>query len=176
MQWKKISEVEIQTALKSSNFWLKKIQSIHKTLAKSYTMIQSKTEISGWFVREETYPPWEIDLNLTTASTSMKLKDIEIKNEIYQRNSLSPLLFCLSLFPLSFLLNNSKSDYRVKKEIEKIPLTYINDLKIIAKNDEELSHQLEMVKKIRDDIQVDVGVGKCAKNSLSYENCTEVKI
>lgn len=68
MEWKEISEVEVQMVLKSSanwrasglegtrNFWMKKLQSIHKTLAKSYnTMMQRETEIPGWFVKGKTH-------------------------------------------------------------------------------------------------------------------------
>lgn len=69
------------------------------------------------------------------------------------------------------MLNSSKTGYRMKKEIEKIiSLLYIDDLKIIAKNNEELAHELEVVKAFSGDIQVEFGIEKCA-----IASCTEVK-
>ena len=58
-----------------------------------------------------------------------------IKNGIFQGDSLSPLIFCLALAPLSNLLNNTGMGYSVYNERVN-HLFYMDDLKLYAKNDE----------------------------------------
>jgi hypothetical protein len=48
---------------------------------------------------------WRTTLNLSINNTRLKSWPIQIKRVIYQGDSLSPLLFCLSINPLTNLLN-----------------------------------------------------------------------
>lgn len=110
---------------------------------------------------------WNVDLNLQTPNGLLVIPDISIKTGIYQGDSLSPLLFCLALFPLSSLLNQSNTGYQCKKEDLKVNhLLYVDDLKLLAKNDKELEKQLEIVKSFSDDIKMEFGLEKCAKTTF----------
>lgn len=40
------------------------------------------------------------DLNLTTETPALKIENIHIKNEIYQEDAFSSLMFCMTLFPI----------------------------------------------------------------------------
>ena len=54
---------------------------------------------------------WKTNLNLHHANGSVTSRPVNIKSGIFQGDSLSPLLFCLALAPLSTLLNRSNYGY-----------------------------------------------------------------
>ena len=88
--------------------------------------------------------------------------NINIKRGIFQGESLSPLLFCISLVPLSLELNSSGYGYKIRAE-RITHLFYMDDLKLHAKDDSELEELLRIVKGFNDDIGMEFGLSKCAK-------------
>jgi len=65
--------------------------------------------------------------------------DLEIQHGIFQGNSLSPLLFCISLIPFTGQLNKMNTGYEehtTKTEVSH--LLYMDDLKLIGNTEEEL--------------------------------------
>ena len=85
---------------------------------------------------------------------------------MFQGNSLSLLLFCLALTILSYELNDK--GYGYKNGGEKISnLFYMDDLKLCGKNDKELDGLLCTVKKFSDDIDMELGLDKCAKATFT---------
>ena len=119
----------------------------------------------------KTMQTWNTDLylppehkNNTRDNKDNIIENIKIKSGIYQGDSLSPLLFCVTLFPLSSILNNTNKGYQCKYEREKVNhLLYVDDLKLIAQSDEELAEQLVVVKGFSDDVRMEFGLDKCAK-------------
>ena len=80
----------------------------------------------------------------------IETEDIEIQCGIFQGDSLSPLLFCNCLIPLTELLNRLNTEYEEHKTKTKIShLLYMDDLKLIAKSEEELQKQIQTVKTFR---------------------------
>ena len=75
----------------------------------------------------------------------MKFYKINTNCGILQRDSLSPLLFRLSLIPLTNELNNTKYGYKFYEKAMNY-LFYMDDLKLYAKNDKELEGLLSTVK------------------------------
>jgi hypothetical protein len=68
------------------------------------------------------------------------------------------------LIPLTELLNRLNTGYEehiTKTEISQ--LLYMDDLKLIAKSEEELRKRVYTVKTFSDDIHMDFGLEKCAK-------------
>ena len=63
-----------------------------------------------------------------------KLSDVSIKCGIFQRDTLSPLLFCLALNPLSYLLDNLKG-YKISLTMNLTHSLYMDDIKLSAQND-----------------------------------------
>lgn len=107
---------------------------------------------------------WNIDLNLTSEQSTITIKNISITNGIFQGDSIIPLLFCMALFPLSSIMKDSNTGYTCENEKDKINyLLYVDDLKLIAKDDTELEEQLTAVKEFSDDIHMEFGLEKCAK-------------
>ena len=58
---------------------------------------------------------WETTLNFTHQNDSLKSKPMKVNSGIFQDDSLSPLLFCLSLISLSKELNRTGYDYNIQK-------------------------------------------------------------
>ena len=97
---------------------------------------------------------WNTNLRLTHANGTTK------------RDSLSPLLFFISLIPLSNELNNAGYGYQIMgKSINH--LFYMDDLKLFARNDIELTGLLDTVKHFSDDIGMHFGLDKCAKATFT---------
>ena len=84
---------------------------------------------------------WNTSLSLTHANT----EKLRIKCGIFQGDSLSPPLFCISLIPLLIHLNNAGYGYQIMgKSINH--LFYMDDLTLFARNDKELTGLLDTVK------------------------------
>ena len=81
---------------------------------------------------------------------------------MFQGDSLSPLLFCISLIPLSLKLNSSGYGYKIRTE-RITHLFYKDNLKLYATNDSELEGLLRIVKTFSDDNGSDCWLHKCAK-------------
>ena len=97
---------------------------------------------------------WNTNLFLNHTKASMKSDKIDINCEIFQGDSLSPLLFYLSFIPFTNELNNTKYGYEIYgKTINH--MFYMDDLKLYAKNDKELEGLLSTVKQFSNDIGLD---------------------
>ena len=71
-------------------------------------------------------------------------------------DSVSPLLFCIVLTPLSNLLNSSRYGYTIQ-EGKLNHLFCMDDLKTYATDDNEQKGLLTTVKTFRDDIKMELG-------------------
>ena len=108
---------------------------------------------------------WNTNLFLNHTKGSTKSDKINVNCGIFQGDSLSPLLLCFSLIPLTNELNNTKYGYDIyEKAINH--LFYMDDLKLYAKNDKELEGLLSTVKQFSDVIGMEFGLDKCAKASF----------
>lgn len=134
----------------------------HSWIIEALNIYRTSDQILSFLYR--VMKTWKTDLNLTTTEKTLTIENIDIKTGIYQGDSLSALLFCVILFPLSSILNNSNTGYQCKNEKTKINhLLYIDDAKLIAKDEEELEKQLHLVKRFSDDVGMKFGIDKCAK-------------
>ena len=119
----------------------------------------------------DTMTKWRTNLHLRHEKGEIVLRGVEVKRGIFQGDSLSPLLFCLSIDPLSRLLNLKKDGYNMNprgdKNIQKVGhLLYMDDLKLYASSDIMLKNQLNTVKEFSTDITMKFGLDKCATVSL----------
>lgn len=115
---------------------------------------------------KETMPQWKIDLSLHHSQGTILIPEVNIKTGIFQGDSLSPLLFCLALAPLSALLNDNNSGYEIKQEDQRTVVShlfYMDDLKIYSKTEEQLDHMIAITKEFSADIQMEFGLDKCAR-------------
>ena len=99
---------------------------------------------------------WKTQLTLTHESSTLMSDNINIKRGIFQGDSLSPLLFCISLIPLSLELNYSGYGHKIGTD-QITHLFYMDDLKLYARDDSELEGLLRIVKGFSDDIGMEFG-------------------
>jgi len=107
---------------------------------------------------------WIAGMGLHTEDKLIETEDIKIQCGIFQEDSLSLLLFCICLIPLTEQLNRLNTGYEEHTTKTKIShLLFMDDLKLIAKSEEELQKQIQTVKNFSDDIHMEFGLEKCAK-------------
>ncbi|XP_059054545.1 uncharacterized protein LOC131848640 [Achroia grisella] len=88
---------------------------------------------------------------------------IEIKRGIFQGDCLSPLWFCLSLNPLSTLLENSGTGFQYRRGGTRVShLLYMDDLKLLAPSVERLTELLTIVNDYSSSVRMALGIDKCA--------------
>ena len=106
---------------------------------------------------------------LSFGNSMIKTRFMQIRRGILQGDSLSPLLFCVDLNPLSKELNRNGSGYRIatghgkttKRQLISHVL-YMNDLQLYGRNSDQLDVFLRTVRTFSDDIQMKFGLDKCA--------------
>jgi hypothetical protein len=81
----------------------------------------------------------EHKLQLKTNQELIQSKLVKIDRRIFQGDSLSPLLFCITPIPKTNELNRYKCGYQVYGTERKINhLLYMDDLKLIGRSEEEV--------------------------------------
>ena len=76
-------------------------------------------------------------LTVTQERVTLMSDNINIKRGIFQGDSFSPLLFCISLMTLSLELNSSGYGFKTGTE-QNTHLFYMDDFKLYVKDDSEL--------------------------------------
>lgn len=67
----------------------------------------------------------------TLTCNNVVLGDVNIRREIFQGDSLSPLLFVLALMPMSHLLRQTNKGYTIKNcNVKHNHLLYLDDIKL----------------------------------------------
>ena len=108
---------------------------------------------------------WSTNVNIHSEDESFQSKNIKYEKGIFQGDSLSVLLFILSVNPLSFLLNKLKG-YTIGKsgnrDTEISHLFFVDDLNLYASNMTLVKLQLDLVTQFSKDIGMRFGGTKCA--------------
>ena len=108
---------------------------------------------------EKTMKDWRVELTCANES----LGEVKIKRGIFQGDALSPLLFVITLIPLTSVLKMTKHGYEFAKNREKINhLLYMDDLKLYAKSEKELDSLIQTVRVFSKDIGMQFGIEKCS--------------
>ncbi|MGL5043220.1 MAG: RNA-directed DNA polymerase [Culicoidibacterales bacterium] len=112
---------------------------------------------------------WNTKLELRKNRRLTKSKKIKLKNGIFQGDSLSPTLFCLSIAPLSYAINNSihtvksasgwSAGYGFKIEHQ----FYMDDLKLYSRTIEDQAKQINTVIHCSKTIGLELNFKKCAQ-------------
>lgn len=86
---------------------------------------------------------------------------IEIKKGIFQGDALSALWYCVTLAPLSNMLNTENVGYRLQTGQQIDHLAYMDDIKLIASTKTGLDTLIKTTKKYSDDTNMEFGIEKC---------------
>jgi len=106
----------------------------------------------------ESMKKWNTELN----AGQTRLGNVKIKRGIFQGDSLSPLLFVLTMIPLTLLLRKINIFYEVKKKGERINhLLFMDDLKLFAKDKDQIDSLVNTVRIFSEDIKMEFGLSKC---------------
>ena len=90
------------------------------------------------------------------------LGEVNVERRIFQGDSLSSLLFVLSMVPLSLILRKVNGCYKWgKKEYRLNHLIFMDDLKLIAKSEEQTNMLVRTVYMFSTDIGMEFGIKKC---------------
>ena len=96
-------------------------------------------------------------------SGNPELGEVEIKQGIFQGDSLSHLVFVLPLISLSLILRKAKAAYEVSESKEKINhLLFMDDLKSHSRSEKRLGSLGQTVCVFSEDIGMEFGIEKCA--------------
>ena len=116
---------------------------------------------------------WQTTLTLNHENGEITIPDVKIQRGIYQGDSLSPLLFCLTIDPLTKVLKKQNIGYdlgqvRGKNKMRSIVclLLFMDDLKLYADSDANLNKLVQIVHNFSTDICMDFGLDKCSKCTL----------
>ena len=112
---------------------------------------------------------WNTTITLSHTEGEIVIPNVKIKRGIFQGDSLSPLLFCLTLDPLSKILNAQDIGYNLSRSRRKNDskkanhLLFMDDLKLYAESDQKLSILVRIVQQFSTDISMEFGLDKCSK-------------
>ena len=82
---------------------------------------------------------------------------MKIKCEVFQDDSLFPLLFVLVMIPLILVLRQTKASYEVKKGGKQINhLLFMDDLKLLLKNEDQMYILVKTVRIFSEDIKMEL--------------------
>jgi len=101
----------------------------------------------------------------------MQSQPIQIRRGIFQGDSLSPLLFCIALIPLTNELNRADCGCQVHGTESKIShLLYMDDLKLLGRKENDLENEMKIVQTNSKDTNMKFGLENCVRICLKRGN------
>lgn len=110
-------------------------------------------------------PLWRTKFAVSSGNEVLHTDWVQYRRGIFQGDSLSPLLFCISLLPLSLELrkgNGYKCGPPGRRRHKVTHLFYMDDLKLFAFNQSELRNALDTVHSYSTAVGMKLGLDKCA--------------
>jgi hypothetical protein len=148
----------------------------HSWIIKSLELIGINNKVIAFTHTKKVMTYWKTCMHLHTENKLIETEDIKLQCGIFQGDSLSPLLFCICLIPLTEQLSRLNTGYEEHTTKTKIShLHYMDDLKLTAKSEEELQKQIQTVKAFSDDIHMEFGLEKCTKITFKRQTNTLAK-
>ena len=136
---------------------------LHSWILRSMGLVGVATNITSFM--EKVVKMW----NTTLTINGKTIGEVEIKRGIFQGDSLSPLLFIISLIPLTITLRAMNKGYKLY-DIKVNHLLYMDDLRIYACSDKEMESLVNMIRIFSEDISMEFGFEKCANVSINKGN------
>ena len=123
---------------------------------------------------EELMPLWRTRFTITSGNDRVQTEPVSFKRGVFQGDSLSPLLFCISLLPLSVSLRKTRG-YNCgtpgNRRHKVTHLFYMDDLKLYASGERDLHQSLGVVQEYTQAVGMEFGLDKCALVHLKRGRC-----
>ncbi len=106
-------------------------------------------------------PEWVTDIELKSTDGTIRIP-VGFKRGLYQGDTLSPLLFCLAVAPLSHALNSGggfRSDFQQKPVTH---MMFMDDVKLYEQSKAELEATMQVTESVSEAVGMSLGVRKCA--------------
>ena len=95
-------------------------------------------------------------------SNGSDLCEVDVKRDIFQGDSLSPLIFVICMIPLSLLLRKVKASYEWGRKEFKLNSPFFMDyLKLFGKGNDQIDSLVQTVFTFSEDIGMEFGLKKC---------------
>nr|CAH7732997.1 unnamed protein product [Callosobruchus chinensis] len=135
----------------------------HELIVRWLACLSVDDQIAGCI--KQLMPLWKTRFAITSSETRVRTELVSFKRGVFQGDSLSPLLFCISLLPLSIALKNTKG-YSCgapnRRRHQVTHLFYMDDLKLYAFGQRDIQHSLKVVQDYSHAIGMEFGTDKCA--------------
>ena len=103
---------------------------------------------------------WKTDMFLYHEGGVVKVGNVQIRRGIFQGDGLSPLLFILSINPLSLLLNRRCKGYHMN-DLHITHICYMDDIKTFSGSYDGLKKMAWLIHEFSSDIGMELGLSKC---------------
>ena len=101
---------------------------------------------------------WKLELT----SCGQSLGGVHVRREIFQGDSLSPLLFILCMIPMTLVLREVKACYEWDRKQYKVNnLLLMGNLKLFGKSTDQIDSLVQIVYVFSEDIGMEFGLKKC---------------
>ena len=108
---------------------------------------------------KNTMPNWKTVLT----SSGVRLAEVNIRRGIFQGDSLSPLLFVVTMISMTRVLQKMEIGYQLKKGGSIINhLMFMDDIKLYGRNIKDIDTLIQTVRIVSGDIKMEFGIEKCA--------------
>ena len=112
---------------------------------------------------------WKTEL----ISNGQSLGNVDLKRGIFQGDSLSPLLFVITMIPLTVILRKCEAGYSYGNNVKINHLLFMDDLKLYVKTPNQLDSPIQTVRIFSNDIGMKFGIEKCAVLIIKRGKMTE---
>lgn len=171
-----ITQDSVQYKRNLSMAWIDYRKAFDTTSHELIVRVMECLAIDDHIVRciKQLMPLWKTRFSLSKGDARVRTGLVSFKRGVFQGDSLSPLLFCISLLPLSVALRNTKgySCGTPGNRRHKIThLFYMDDLKLYAAGQRDLQQSLRVVQEYTHAIGMEFGIDKCALVHLKGGRC-----
>lgn len=108
---------------------------------------------------------WQTRLCLRVADEQLTTAPVHIRRGIFQGDTLSPLLFCLAIAPISTELDRLAVGFHLRYgdvECHLSHLMYMDDIKLYTNSPSRLQSMVTVVEQVAGDVGLEFGLRKCA--------------
>ena len=117
-------------------------------------------------------PKWSTNLEIATTKGKVEVP-VTFRRGLFQGDSLSPLIFCLSIAPLSSELRKQRGFKSIMQPKPVSHLLFMDDLKVYSNSPENLEEVMAVVEDVSSAIGMTLGLKKCAVAHMTRGDVVE---